>query len=331
MTDSQPTELTAIRDALRQHQRFVITSHARPDGDAIGSELAMACALRALGKTVRVVNADPVPTMLRAFPGTDTIEVATTFEGETDAVIVMECGNLARTGVSGLERFFVINIDHHPGNTGYGDLNWFDESAAACGELVYELVRALGVPFSLEIATHIYVTILTDTGSFHFSHITPRTFDICRRALEAGVDPVITAQRIYDSNTMGRLRLLGTVLNDMEIAADGQIAVLYMDPEINRRTGASAEDAEGLINVPLTVAGIVAVAFIKQIKPDEQRVSFRSKGNVDVGAIARAHGGGGHLNAAGCTMTMTADVLRPLLVEQLTQAIADASGAAPVR
>jgi phosphoesterase RecJ-like protein len=323
--------LAAICDAIRQHQRFVITSHARPDGDAIGSEMAMAYALRALGKSVRVVNADPAPATLRGFPGTDTIEVASTFEGETDVVIVMECGNLARTGVSGLERFFIINIDHHPGNTGYGDLNWFDESAAACGELVYELVRALGVPFSTEIATHIYVTILTDTGSFHFSHITPRTFDICRQALEAGVDPVITAQRIYDSNTMGRLRLLGTVLNDMEVAAGGRIAVLYMDPEINRRTGASQEDAEGLINVPLTVAGIVAVAFIKQIKPEEQRVSFRSKGNVDVGAIARAHGGGGHLNAAGCTIAMRADALRPLLVEQLTQAIADAAGAAPVR
>ncbi|HEY7790371.1 MAG TPA: bifunctional oligoribonuclease/PAP phosphatase NrnA [Vicinamibacterales bacterium] len=330
MTNPHDAVLARICDAIHQHQRFVITSHARPDGDAIGSELAMAYALRALGKTVRLVNADPVPAMLREFPGIHDVEVATTFDGDAEVAIVMECGSLARTGVSGLERFFVINIDHHPGNTGYGDLNWFDESAAACGELVFTLIEALGVPFSPEIATHIYVTILTDTGAFHFSHITPRTFDICRRALDAGVDPVLVAQRVYDSNTMGRLRLLGTVLNDMETAVDGRIAILSLDPEISRRTGATAEDTEGLINVPLTVHGIVAVAFLKLVKPGELRVSFRSKGTVDVGTIARGFGGGGHLNASGCTVAMAADELKPIIIEQLAQAIADSDGTARV-
>lgn len=326
MSNVQEPALARICQEIGRRQRFVVTSHARPDGDAIGSELAMAFALRALGKDVRVVNADPVPVMFRDFPGVDEVEVAAAFDGDADAVIVMECSSLARTGVSGLDRLFVINIDHHPGNAEYGDVNWFDESAAACGELVFDLVRALDVSFSFEIASHVYLAILTDTGSFHFSHISPRTFDICRQALEAGVDPVAVARRVYDSNTMGRLRLLGTVVNDMEVIAGGRVALLYMDPAISRRTGAAPDDAEGLINVPLTVGEIVAVAFIKQVTPAEQRVSFRSKGEVDVGAIARAFGGGGHKNASGCTIAMAVAELKPILVQRLTAAVNASTG-----
>jgi len=177
------------------------------------------------------------------------------------------------------------------------------------------------VPLSAEIATHIYVAILTDTGSFHFSHLSPRTFDICRQALEAGVDPVRVARQVYDSNTMGRLKLLGAVLNDMQIAAGGRLAILYMDPAIAARTGATPDDAEGLINQPLTVRDIVAVAFIKQVQGDEYRVSLRSKGEIDIGRVAKAFAGGGHKNAAGCTITMPLADLRPMLVDRLTAVI----------
>ncbi len=200
-----------IAEAIRSRQRFVLSSHARPDGDAIGSQMAMAYALRALGKDVTVVNADPAPPPLMVFPGVSGIRIASAAEGDFDAAIVMECGDLTRTGVTGLDRFFVINIDHHQGNTAYGALNWFDPGAAACAELVFDLVRALGVPLSVEIATHVYLAILTDTGSFHFSSISPRTFDICRQILEAGVDPVLVARQVFDSNTMGRLRLFAAV------------------------------------------------------------------------------------------------------------------------
>ncbi len=327
MTPETDAILSRIRDAILARERFIISSHARPDGDAIGSELAMAAALRALGKQVRVVNADPAPAMLQPFPGVPGIEIAPAIPADADAeaVIVMECSDLARTGVAGLDRFFVINIDHHPGNTGYGALNWFDGSAAACGEMVFDLIRALGVPLSAEIATHIYVAILTDTGSFHFSHLSPRTFDICRQALEAGVDPVRVARQVYDSNTMGRLKLLGAVLSDMQIAAGGRLAVLYMDPAIAARTGATSDDAEGLINQPLTVRDIVAVAFIKQVQGDEYRVSLRSKGEIDIGRVAKQYGGGGHKNAAGCTITLPIARLREELVDRLTVAI-DAGG-----
>lgn len=313
--------LQQIVDAIRQRQRFVVSSHARPDGDSIGSQLAFAYALRSLGKHVTIVNKDPATPPLMAFPGVTSIEIAPDVSGEFDAAVIMECGDLARPGVAGLDRYFVINIDHHPGNTGYGALNWFDETAAACGEMVFDLIQALGVPMTLEIATHIYLAILTDTGSFHYSSISPRTFDICKQMLEAGVDPVAVARSVYDSNNMGRLKLFGAVLSAMQIDPSGRIAIVYLDHEMARAAGGTYEDTEGLINLPLTVKEIEAVVFFKQSEGDEYRVSMRSKGDIDIGAVAKEFGGGGHKNAAGCTVTGPIDALQKTFLEKIEQAI----------
>jgi len=220
-----------IRDAVMTRHRFLITSHARPDGDSIGSQLAMAFALDALGKASRIINADRAPEHYYEFPGLDRIEIAPDVPADAaaDAVIVMECGDLTRTGVRGFEGRYVINIDHHAGNRMYGAINWFDESAAACGEMVYDVIGALGVPMSAEIATHIYLAILTDTGSFHHSNITPRTFEICRQTVEAGVNPAAMARRIFDSNSFGKLKLIGALLDGMQLMDGGRLAVLYLD------------------------------------------------------------------------------------------------------
>jgi bifunctional oligoribonuclease and PAP phosphatase NrnA len=314
-------EIQQIVDALRARRRFVLSSHSRPDGDSIGSQLAAAYALQAMGKEVTVVNADPAPPPLMAFPGVRDIRIAPRAEGEFDAAIIMECSDLARTGVAGLERFYVINIDHHPGNTGYGQINWFDAGAAACAEMVFDVVRALGVPLSKEIATHIYLAILTDTGSFHYSNISPRTFDICRECLEAGVDPVLVARNVYDSNNMGRLKLFGAVLGAMQIDQTGRIAIVYVDHEMARAAGGTYEDTEGLVNLPLTVKEIEAVVFFKQEQGDEYRVSLRSKGDIDIGAVVKEFGGGGHKNAAGCTVHGTIASLRQLFVGKIERAI----------
>jgi phosphoesterase RecJ-like protein len=314
-------ELNTIVEIIRANQRFVIASHARPDGDSIGSELAAAYALRALGKQVTVVNADPASGPLMQFPGVPDIQITDELTEPFDVSIIMECSDLARTGVRGLDRGIVINIDHHPGNTGYGQVNWFDASAAACGEMVFDLVRALGVPLTHEIATHIYLAILTDTGSFHYSHITPRTFAISGQALEAGVDPVLVARNVYDSNNMGRLKLFGAVLGAMQIDSSGRIAIVYVDHEMARAAGGTYEDTEGLINLPLTVKEIEAVIFFKQIEGEEYRVSMRSKGDIDIGSIAKAFGGGGHKNAAGFSITGPIDALQQTFIEKIQQAI----------
>ena len=310
-----------IVDAIHQKHRFVVSSHARPDGDSIGSQLAFAYAARALGKEVTVVNRDAAPPPLMAFPGVPSIQIADHVSGDFDAAVIMECGDLARPGVAGLEQYFVINIDHHPGNTNYGALNWFDESAAACGEMVFDLVTALKVPLSREIATHIYLAILTDTGSFHYSSISPRTFDICRQLLDAGVDAVEVARNVYDSNNMGRLKLFGAVLSAMQIDPSGRIAIVYLDHEMARAAGGTYEDTEGLINLPLTVKEIQSVVFFKQSEGDDYRVSMRSKGEIDIGAVAKEFGGGGHKNAAGCSVTGPIDQLQKVFLEKIEQAI----------
>jgi phosphoesterase RecJ-like protein len=314
-------EIQAIVDAIGARRRFVVSSHARPDGDAIGSEMAVAFALRAMGKEVEVVNADRAPAPIMQFPGVPDIRIAPTVDGAFDAALIMECSDLARTGVSGLDAFFVVNIDHHPGNTGYGELRWFEPSAAACGEMVFDLITALGVPLSREIATHIYLAILTDTGSFHFSSISPRTFEICKATLEAGVDPVLVARNVFDSNSMGRLKLFAAVLGAMQIASSGRVSLLYFDDPMARAAGGTYDDTDGLINLPLTVKEIQAVVFFKHVAGDEYRVSLRSKGDVDIGAIAKIFGGGGHKNAAGCTARGALQGLREMFVEKIERAI----------
>jgi phosphoesterase RecJ-like protein len=322
MTTNSP-ELKRIVETIHGARRFVISSHARPDGDSIGSQLAAAAALRALGKAVRVVNKDRAQEPLLGFPGVGAIDIADRVDVDAEVAIIMECSDLARTEVAGLDRYFVINIDHHPGNAAYGQINWFDASAAACGEMVFDLVRELGVPLSREIATHVYLAILTDTGSFHYSNISPRTFDVCRQLLEAGVDPVLTARTVYDSNSMGRLKLFGAVLNAMQIDETGRIATIYLDHAMAHDAGGTYDDTEGLVNLPLTVKEIQAAVFLKQVEAEMYRVSLRSKGDVDVGAVAKHFGGGGHRNAAGCTVSGPIDTLKRQLVGMVQRAIED--------
>ena len=332
MTTTATESLTTrahVASEIRKRQRFVITSHLRPDGDAIGSSLAMAYALRELGKEVRVVFRDEPPPPLQVFPGVNGIEVTGHVDDPGDAVIVMESGDLKRTGVEGLAGGFVINIDHHLGNSMYGSLNWFDLSAAACGEMVFDLVKELGVALTPEIATHVYVAILTDTGSFHYSSISPRTFDICRQCVEAGVDPPWVARSIFDSNNLGRLKLFGRVLSQMELDPTGRLATVYVDRKLARDCGGTYEDTEGLINLPLTVKEIQAVVFFKENATNDWRISMRSKGDIDINAVAKQFGGGGHKNASGCSAEGSIEDLKKLFREKIIEQIDAAEAAGP--
>jgi phosphoesterase RecJ-like protein len=242
----------------------------------------------------------------------------------------MECGDLTRTGVSGLDRGFVINIDHHVGNTMYGEVNWLDLSAAACGEMVFELIQALGVPLTFDIAVHVYVAILTDTGSFHYSNITPRTFDICRQCVEAGVHPPTVARAVFDSNSLGRLRLFGAVLSRMELDPAGRVATIMVDRRMTADSGGTYEDTEGLVNLPLTVKDIQAVVFFRETEENEWRISLRSKGNVDVNAVASEFGGGGHKNASGCGATGPLEDLKEMFRRKLLDQIHASDRMSPV-
>jgi phosphoesterase RecJ-like protein len=315
-----------IAAEIRARHRFLVTSHARPDGDSIGSQLAMAFTLDALGKSVRIINRDPVPAPFAALPGAGRIEVAEAASGAYDALIVLECSDLDRPGIRGLGEYFILNIDHHLGNTSYGAVNWIDESAAACGEMVFEVVERLGVRLGREIATHVYVAVLTDTGSFRHSNITARTFEICRRVTEAGVVPAGIAGQVYDSSRVGKLRLIGEVLAGMTLAAGGRLAILHLDSAMLAATGCTQADTEGIINLPLTAREVEAVVMFKSFEPGETRVSLRSKAGVDVRQVALGYGGGGHRNAAGFSARGPIDQVRDTIVGRVREAL----DAAPV-
>jgi phosphoesterase RecJ-like protein len=316
-----PDIIEQIADALRSRSRFLLTSHARPDGDSIGSQLALAAALVAIGKSVRIVNRDQPPSAFAGLPGIERVEVAPRVEGDFDALIVLECSDLSRPGVAGLDGFFTVNIDHHPGNANFGAINWFDGSAAACGEQVAAIVDALGVSWSEEIAIHLYLAILTDTGSFRHSHITARTFEICRRAAEAGVDAAALARRVYEHSSLGKLRLIGALLEGMRVLAGGRLAVLSMDDALLARTGAAAEDTDGLINMPLMASTIQAVALVRAEAGGIVRVSLRSKGELDVRLVASAFGGGGHKNASGFTAHGDSELIGAAVAQALERAL----------
>lgn len=320
MTTPNPNDAGARRrvcDALCGGTRFIVTSHVRPDGDAIGSSVALALALQAMGKLARVVLCDAVPDPYPEFPRTSDILTASSVPDDGSTVVVLECGDAERTGLSGLDRHHVINIDHHPGNTGYGDVQWFDGTAAACAEMIFEIIRDLGVTVTADMAMHLHMAIVTDTGSFRYPGVSPRTFDICARLMEAGADPVAVARLLYDGNTLGRVRIQAAVLSTLEVHHDGTVATLAVAPDTIAAAGATPEDTDGLINIPLSVRHIHAVAFFKSGDPGQIRVSLRSKGTLDVGRIARDFGGGGHRNASGCTLEGSYDDVRARILARL--------------
>lgn len=314
-----------VAAAIRQHDAFLLTSHARPDGDAIGSMLAMAFALDALGKSVRIVSKDPVPASYLGFPGVDRVLVADaapppdSLSSQTEATIVMECGDLARPEVTGLERPTVINIDHHIGNTMYGTVNWFDVSAAACAEMVADVIDALEVPWTQAIASHLYLGIATDTGGFRHGPISERTFSICARIAATGVAPAQLSREIFDSFSVGRIRLTGAILNAMELHHQSRLAVLYYDDELLAACGATSDDTDGLVNLPLGAKDVLAVALVRKQNDTQYRVSMRSKGDVSVRSVAVPFGGGGHVNAAACSVQGSRATV--------TKAVVDAIGA----
>jgi bifunctional oligoribonuclease and PAP phosphatase NrnA len=310
-----------IAAALIARQSFLLTSHARPDGDAVGSPLALALALEQLGKTVRLISHDPVPAPYRRFPGTDRIEIVSRATGAADALVLLECSDLSRPEIAGLESYFAINVDHHLGNGLYGQVNWFDASAAACGEMVADIIDALGVRWTAEIASHLYLAIATDTGGFRYGPITPRTFEACRRIAETGVQPAVLSRQIFDSFGIGRVKLMGAMLGAMELHHGDRLAVLSFDEDLLASCGATIDDTEGLVNLPLGATDVVAVALFKRQMPGVFRVSLRSKGPVDVRAVATRWQGGGHTNAAGCTLRGEYEVIKREIVSALAAVI----------
>lgn len=234
----------AILAAIRRGRRFLVCSHARPDGDAVGSMLACGMLLKQMGKQADLVSADHVPMIYRSLPGVGGIRSAADIAGDYDAVLLLECDGLERTGVRGLEKFFLINVDHHLSGRDFANLNWIDCQAPSVGEMIYRLVRAAGGDLTPEMATCLYTTVLTDTGGFCYGSINTSTFELARELVRAGADPVRIAQEVCFSTPASKMLLLGAALNNLK--RDGRVAWLWVTHEDMIRTCA-VEDRKSVV------------------------------------------------------------------------------------
>jgi phosphoesterase RecJ-like protein len=292
-----------LEDVLRQierRDRFVLTSHARPDGDAIGSALACCQVLRAMGKQADVVLHDAVPRIYRPLPFADQAVQADRLNGSYEAAIILECDSLLRTRLEGLEDRFLINIDHHASGRPFADVNWIDPHAVATAEMVFRLGREAGVPLSPEIATCLYTALMTDTGSFMFQGTNEHTFALARELTLAGADPSHCARNIYFAHSGAKMRLLGEALRNLN--QEGHLAWIWVTQEQMERCGAKEEDCEGLVNYALSIADAEVAVFFRELPDGRFRVSLRSKGKVNVANLAERFGGGGHECASGCAV-----------------------------
>jgi len=292
--------LGQVLTEIEQRERFVLTSHARADGDAVGSSLACCEILRRMGKQAEVILRDGVPRVYHQLPFAEGVIHADRVNGSYDAAILLECDSIQRTRLEGLEKRFLINIDHHKSGRAFANVNWIDPQAIATAEMVYRLARKAGVAISPEIATCLYTAVLTDTGAFMYEGTNQHTFELARELVLAGADPAHCARHIYFGHSTAKMRLLGLALSALQ--REGALAWIWVTQEQMERTGAKEEDCEGLVNYALAIGDVEVAAFFRELPDRRFRVSLRSKGGLDVAHIAEEFGGGGHACASGCSV-----------------------------
>ena len=322
--------LAQVVELIESKRHFAITSHVRPDGDALGSSLGLYWLLRALGKDPEVIMRDPVPHSYEKLPGADEVRVTPAIDQNYDAVFVIECSDITRPGLVDLEKQLVVNIDHHSTTALFGTINWIDSTASAVGEMIYNLCKAIGVRPTREIAECVYTALITDTGSFHYSNTTERTFKVASELVRAGVKPAKISQAVFSNYPWGKIELLSRVLATAKRDDSGRVAWLRQTIDMQAETSASDEDGDGFVNYPLSCGEVEAVSFMKESAPGVYRTSLRSKGDINVARIAERFGGGGHRNAAGCTLRGDWDEAERIIVSLLKEAVErHANGDAP--
>lgn len=310
--------LEEILPVLLQHERFFITTHIRPDGDALGSQLALGRFLRKLGKEVALINSDPPPYNLGWMPGVDEVEV---FDGalhqrqaidRAEVVLILDTNTLERVGrlaapVRNNQGLKVL-VDHHTMPETWFDVMYMRDTASSTGELVYEIIAGHDPALiDSDIATTLYAAIMTDTGSFRYNSVTPALHRVVAELLERGdITPAPIHTAVYDTRSMQSLRLLGRVLESITLAYNEQVGYMVVSQRMLRDTGATNDDTEGLVNYVLSIDGVQAAVLFYETDSGT-KMSFRSKGETYVNEWARAFGGGGHRNAAGAYVTRPLD------------------------
>ena len=313
--------LSQVVELIENKQNFAITTHVRPDGDGIGSSLGLCWLLRSLGKSAEVVLRDEIPVAYGQLPGANEIKKVVEVNGKYDAVFVIECSDITRPGIKGLENQFTVNIDHHSSSEHFGTINWIDATASAVGEMIYNLCKAIGGRITKEIAECVYLALVTDTGSFHFPNTTERTLKVASELIKVGVKPARISEAVYNSYPWSRIELMRQVLATVKRSEAGNIAWLRQSLAMSENAEAVDGDNNGFVNIPLAAKEIEAVVYMREVQPNCYRVSLRSKDNINVARVAEKFGGGGHKNAAGCRVEGDWDLREKEIVAALMEAV----------
>jgi phosphoesterase RecJ-like protein len=333
------SDLERIVEVVREGKRFLITSHENPDGDALGSMLGLGLALEMAGKEVVLYNKDGAPGVLQFLPSSERINSSlTSIQGTFDCVLILDCTDTSRVGDE-FEQFIAsgrcgtkVIIDHHLTNKPSADLYLLNPEASSTGMIIYSLLKTLSLKITPEVAKNLYATIVVDTGSFSYSNTTPETFRVAADLVESGANPWEISRAIYESESLGKLKLLGVALPTLEVSEDGRIAWLFVSGEMFRKTGTSREDTEGIVNFPRSIKGVQVAMLFREEGPVREegpardngtrwKVSLRSNGEVNVSEIAEKFGGGGHKRAAGCLVTGTLADVRHRLIKSINEAL----------
>ena len=309
--------LSQVVELIENKSKFAITTHIKPDGDGVGSSLGLCWLLRSLGKTAEVIVHGEVPVAYRSLPGADEIRDVKTIEGGYDAIFIIECSDLARPGIAGLDTEFTVNIDHHATSAHFGTINWIDSTASAVGEMIYNLCKAIGGKITKEIAECVYMALVTDTGSFHFPNTSDRTLKVASELIKAGARPATIGEAVYNNYPWSRIELMRRVLDTVKRDESGRIALLRQTIEMKEVSGAVDGDNNGFVNIPLAARDVVATIYMREVGTDDYRVSLRSKGDINVAKVAEGFGGGGHKNAAGLRIEGNWDAAEVKIVEAL--------------
>ena len=309
-----------IGQALREHQQFAVLGHVRPDGDALGSQLALGLSLKKLGKDVRIWNEDGMLEKYSFLPSANLLTKPPAEPEDVDVAIALDTAiqNRLGTALPAVRSAKIwINIDHHPSNPGYGDIVHIDPKAPATGQILFELVKSQKLPVDPAIAENLYVAISTDTGSFQYPNTTARTFEIAAELVRAGVDIGRVSQLTYENYPRRRIELLRDLLGTMKFDANDRVASFSLSLEVAKMLGVFPEDNEGLIDHLRAIRGVVVAVFFEELADGKVRVSMRSKNEkVNVCAICEKFGGGGHVLAAGARVRGTlAEVENKILEE----------------
>jgi bifunctional oligoribonuclease and PAP phosphatase NrnA len=322
----QNASLDQIATALREHQRFAVLSHVRPDGDALGSTLAVALSLKELGKDVRAWNEEGMLEKYSFLAGSEFLTMPPTEPEEFDVIVALDTATYNRLGtpLNAIRSAKLwINIDHHPSNPRYGDLVYIDPTAPATGQIIFELMCAAQMPISSAIAENLYAAISTDTGSFQYPNTTARTFEIAAELIRHGVNVGRTSQLLYENFPRRRIELLRDLLSTMQFACDGKLAWFSLSQASANALGVLPEDNEGLIDHLRAIRGVIVAIFFEELTDGKVRVSMRSKDEaVDVCAICTSFAGGGHTLAAGARVKGSLSEVAQMIVEKACDAIA---------